>query len=795
MKYMQKTFPKNEYPTLGSLKTEKNSQKSPTYAIIKGMRYNGQGGPGPVNTMPVQPPTTNLMPGMSGPEVAKLQNWLIALGYKIPDGPTGYFGDQTKAALTKYQADNAINTQGNPGYFGPITREFIIKSKPAGSSSTPTGTGSSNTSGSQGSTSGKSLIRFTSDPNGPGAPGDQNTVWYVDTATKTMRPVMSDQALMDLFGENYQNAVMRITPIDPGSVLPGGSLSDYTLLDQNYGIYENRYSAPLDFSPAAIKYTYGKSVTPDENAKAAQTIDGWMGLLKQNLATSGLSQKTIDDTLNDKVTLAAYISAIAYGGYTPMDIYMDMKRRELAQGGDSSMASMKVIDQNYNKRDYQATQQGSEAVNKLNSYVPGRIGSLDRAIFSSTLAQMPQSFYQATFPELNPESSEFKAKMDEIKSTLHESILQSISAKTDAEKAAADFVWKNTKEQFEKTYGIQLSDNALQAWNQIQQIEASYAGAGLSGSGLESEAVDDSLRLARSQNDRVRDTKTQKELEQTMTYYKASASPEEIQKLNLEDQAKGLPRDQWRTVQWGLAPKVAMTSAQFIADWKAKNPNATSYTDAEIKAKYYDPFYDDNGNFRSTLYQKKQDNTFKTTYGYDPGAIPSTSLKDYQTGMVLAKAEDDIKKNEAWKTASDPYSNDPQNSIGNVNVPKDLQTSAPNPPSSIGNVSTGTGTASSGNQLSPEQREAMTKQLESIKASLQGLQAKAATMGTGTTTPGSTTSYTPPATPTAKKQYVVQGGDTLTGISKKLFGDSSQYAKLGYSGDPTKLQIGTVLYY
>ena len=62
----------------------------------------------------------NLENGMSGDDVKQLQTILIALGYSIPAGPTGYFGGQTQVALSSYQASNGIAP--SVGYFGSITR-------------------------------------------------------------------------------------------------------------------------------------------------------------------------------------------------------------------------------------------------------------------------------------------------------------------------------------------------------------------------------------------------------------------------------------------------------------------------------------------------------------------------------------------------------------------------------------------------------------------------------------------------------------------------------------------------
>lgn len=76
----------------------------------------------------MEPPKVNLQPGMTGNEVKQLQQWLISQGFNISAGATGYFGDQTKAALTQYQQAKGIDTKGNPGYYGPITRNYILNS-------------------------------------------------------------------------------------------------------------------------------------------------------------------------------------------------------------------------------------------------------------------------------------------------------------------------------------------------------------------------------------------------------------------------------------------------------------------------------------------------------------------------------------------------------------------------------------------------------------------------------------------------------------------------------------------
>lgn len=50
-----------------------------------------------------QNPNRPLVYGDKNPDVSKLQSFLIADGEDIPAGPTGYFGEQTKAAVSVFQ--------------------------------------------------------------------------------------------------------------------------------------------------------------------------------------------------------------------------------------------------------------------------------------------------------------------------------------------------------------------------------------------------------------------------------------------------------------------------------------------------------------------------------------------------------------------------------------------------------------------------------------------------------------------------------------------------------------------
>lgn len=95
-------------------------------------------------------------PGSTGASVTALQQWLVANGYMsqadMNTGP-GTYGPKTTAAVSAWQSSAGINTQGNPGYFGPISQNFLA----TGQTSLPGGgstTGQGNVNGSTGSSLG-----------------------------------------------------------------------------------------------------------------------------------------------------------------------------------------------------------------------------------------------------------------------------------------------------------------------------------------------------------------------------------------------------------------------------------------------------------------------------------------------------------------------------------------------------------------------------------------------------------------------------------------------------------------
>ena len=73
----------------------------------------------PAAALPASAPSH--VPGASGSHVVALQKALIARGHRIPAGPTGYYGSQTRAAVAAFQRSQGWRGSGANGIPGPQT--------------------------------------------------------------------------------------------------------------------------------------------------------------------------------------------------------------------------------------------------------------------------------------------------------------------------------------------------------------------------------------------------------------------------------------------------------------------------------------------------------------------------------------------------------------------------------------------------------------------------------------------------------------------------------------------------
>lgn len=85
-------------------------------------------------------PTTNLTPGQTGPEVQKLQQFLLSQGLltqaQIASGP-GIYGPQTTQAVKQWQQKNGVDTSTGAGYWGPKSIAVASKGGTTAQNNTP----------------------------------------------------------------------------------------------------------------------------------------------------------------------------------------------------------------------------------------------------------------------------------------------------------------------------------------------------------------------------------------------------------------------------------------------------------------------------------------------------------------------------------------------------------------------------------------------------------------------------------------------------------------------------------
>ncbi len=109
-------------PTTGTTEQKVAALMVQVAALQSALRQmtGGMGGNGSTTVSLTGLTVRDLTGGMKGDDVKALQLLLIAKGYPIAAGPTGYFAGQTKVALSGYQAAHGITPA--QGYFGIKTR-------------------------------------------------------------------------------------------------------------------------------------------------------------------------------------------------------------------------------------------------------------------------------------------------------------------------------------------------------------------------------------------------------------------------------------------------------------------------------------------------------------------------------------------------------------------------------------------------------------------------------------------------------------------------------------------------
>ena len=585
-------------------------------------------------------PTTNLQPNSNGPEVEKLQDFLVSQGFMTPEQVatgSGIYGPQTKAAVSNWQRAKGVNTAGNPGYWGPVSiaAATSISNNQGGQNTGATPQPATGATASQAQTGnnipigptsggtayftgGQSLIQIP-DAYGGTAGG---SIWLVDPTSKTVRPFASQQAFESAYAGDLANAKASIQQIHSTDLGEGGLLSGFHLLDHSFAIQPDGNAKTLDASPSQLQARYGKAKDTKSEQLASTSVGGFINSLQKE--NSGISKGFLDGVKNNPSKVAFYINALSYGGYTLSDVYRDMKKNEMVSEGNPTADAIQPISAGQTRTAYQNTDSGRSAYTNQQIAPPQQIGSLDPQVLSLAIFDIPGEAFKTLVPQLDPNSSEFQALMDKVNTAYIDVLKLQVNATTEADKAQADYAWQQFKNDTERSLGIKLSNNSIDAWKQIEGARDAFAQRGIEGSGIQNEQIDDYLRSVRKSDQTDRVTTMTTEQQKQADYFQKFATPAQVKQLMTEDQAKGLPRDQWRATQWGLIPSDEIKNSMSFSALKAKYP---SMSDQEINT-YIASVLDENGNYRSNLYQKQLTDQQKL----------DASKKTYQQQMVETDA-------------------------------------------------------------------------------------------------------------------------------------------------------------
>ena len=237
------------------------------------------------------------------------------------------------------------------------------------------------------------------------------------------------------------------------------------------------------------------------------------------------------------------------------------------------------------------------------------------------VSNLPNDAFQVTIPHLTPGTPEYQSAIDNINTAYFDILQQQLNASTEQEKSVADYNWNTLKSGIEKNLNVSLSNDAFQAWNQLQGLKGQYAQQNIENSGIQNESVDNYLANVRRADSLLREDSANKNKAGELDYYTKFATPEQIKALVASDPAKAQ--------SFGLMPSAETKAAISFAKMKEKYP---TMSDEEIN-KNISAVLDTNGNYRSSLYQKYMTGG---NQGINTGAVNSANSISDQYGNAIS---------------------------------------------------------------------------------------------------------------------------------------------------------------
>lgn len=634
-------------------------------------------------------PTSAVQYGQTSSDVTKLQNFLISQGYSIPAGATGYFGDQTKTALSQWQSSHGISSS-TPGYgtnWGPqsISAAQSSNSNQSSNTSNP----SSNTNTSNPGTITRTTTPTSNNPyavqsswnlsggNWDGAKWTQTPTLTIDGRNYTFsNPTDLVNALQQMKSSGatnidnvlpyYQSAAAMKPPAAAQPTTPTPSTSSappsvavqygqtsndvktlqnylisqgFTIKDGATGYFGDETKAALSQWQASHGINsstpgYGTNWGPLSISAAQQAANTQSATTTPTNPTTTTTASTGVQTTNGQlpISILGTITGPLSAG-SPNTAQVTALQQALVAAGYMTQADMDTGPGTFGPRT-KAAVSAWQAVNGLPI-----TGSFDQAsatylqnlnqsaidgtktkdttnttnpVVSAAEAHAPPLMFQGV-AALTPGTPEWNAALDAVNTSMYDVLQQQMTAQTEQEHQVATYNWGKLRDYINTNLGTTLSNDAMQAWTQLQGIKTQFGALNLENSGMQQESMDSYLRNVRANDASQRYQATNKQDEAKQAYYSQYATPEEIQALATSNPALAK--------SWGIVPSDGLTMDQRTAQMKAQFPNMTTDAIASALAATYDT----NGNYRSALYQKYM---VGNTAGVQAGGTADASLEE-----------------------------------------------------------------------------------------------------------------------------------------------------------------------
>jgi len=441
----------------------------------------------------------------------------------------------------------------------------------------------------------------------------------------------------------------------------GGPGSHTVRDDTEPGMIFDGKGGPNDLPTSMPMYNNGDNPNMDtaKRDKLNAEQDQWT---THSGGKSSIDATFVNKLMNNPTQMAAYIGAMAYGGYSIADVYVDMARQYQISIGNKNVPTSPLISYtNPRSQNPQIDQQEQGIVPTTDGFY-GNDTNLSQYNAIQTPDYTPGKSY------LVPGTDEYGAAFEKIMTNVFDALSLQASASTDSEHAYATANYQQQQQDAEDILGITLNNDATTAWSQLQAMDSmygrkAYGRRGISGSGMEYGESEDVLNNLR-QKDKATSLQALNAYDaKQATFLHTSGSPAQIAALtDAQRQAYGfIPSD---------------PSKYTVAGIMSANPGMTLADATRYSNEIVDPA---TGYFRSTIYTKMyQDkgNTARKTATDAISASNDSYLANLKTGLT---GDQSVPPADVTPTpsANGLTPNNPLGGIQNTSTPTPTSTQTP----------------------------------------------------------------------------------------------------------------------